>query len=703
MADGGWRPPAGDTLVSPGDPNPYAKWAPPPGDIQVPSSDWETIVPAPSKGGSGDGWETIAPSRYASFMKDQGQSFSLKPFKDAGYSDAAVEGIRRNIMRESKGDPHAIGDNGSSFGLFQLHNTRWDDLKHWSAKQKKAWKDSDTQVAFALDEVQTKYPDLASHLKGTQSADAAEKAWKDIYERPKGTSPSTLERVAMGATDPIVGGGQLVGRMSTLPKSSTQADADIVNKGLIAAGLPPTASLPGQLDEAVKRREQDYQDRRGPDAGTDWARFGGNLAATAPLGALSPMAAGAAYGALQPVTSDDYWTQKAIDTGASAAGGKIASVGGNVLARMISPAASRITNAVVQKARDAGYVLPPSMMPETGGMVTNTLAGWGGKIKTQQSASVKNQQITNKLGAESLGLPSDTTLTDKVFSDVRSQAGKAYDAVETSGVTIKQDEPFIDQLLSVQKPADEAAQAFPNIVKNDEIKGLVDELGNGKDFSARAGIQTIRRLRSDASANLRNSLDPRKVELGYAQRDAANAIEDLIDRNLQRAGKVDLIPNYRAARQMIAKSHDLESATNTATGDVSARKLASLKNRGRPLSGHLDTIADTANAFPKAVQEPARFGGDEAHSGIDFLTSALAIAHGRPEIAGMIFGRPAVRSALLSRPYQNMLAPPTSAAPAASPAFISPQTRNVLAEAVRKFSQYAAPGGAALAQGVVTP
>src|SRR5260370_36976409 len=50
-------------------------------------------------------------------------------------------------------------------------------------------------------------------------------------------------------------------------------------------------------------------------------------------------------------------------------------------------------------------------------------------------------------------------------------------------------------------------------------------------------------------------------------------------------------------------------AFHAATGDVSARGLAKLAARGKPLSGKLKLIADTAEAFPMAMQNVSRFGG----------------------------------------------------------------------------------------------
>ena len=48
-----------------------------------------------------------------------------------GYSKANASGIAGNLYTESKYDPQALGDNGTSFGLAQWHKSRWDALKSW--------------------------------------------------------------------------------------------------------------------------------------------------------------------------------------------------------------------------------------------------------------------------------------------------------------------------------------------------------------------------------------------------------------------------------------------------------------------------------------------------------------------------------------------------------------------------------------------
>ncbi len=54
--------------------------------------------------------------------------------KAKGLSDAAAAGVLGNIQAECNFRLTAVGDNGTSFGLIQWHNGRWDNLKSFCSK-----------------------------------------------------------------------------------------------------------------------------------------------------------------------------------------------------------------------------------------------------------------------------------------------------------------------------------------------------------------------------------------------------------------------------------------------------------------------------------------------------------------------------------------------------------------------------------------
>ena len=324
------------------------------------------------------------------------------------------------------------------------------------------------------------------------------------------------------------------------------------------------------------------------------------------------------------------------------------------------------TPTIAERAVETGYVLPPKMTGVKQGVVGNALEGWGGRIKLEQSASAKNQLITNKLAAKSLGLPDDTLLTEEVFRKVRSEAWDDYKAVARALPQTTPDPTFWKVVDNLGKTRSEASSAFPRTLARPAINDFVNDIradfGQGQSFSTDAAMEWVRQMRSDASLNIGNK-DPGTRALGYAQRQAANAIDDLIERNViqqvHQGGGVTasidpaVVDNYRKARQRIAISHDLEAATNVSTGDVSAHAVSALLSRGRPLSGDLRTIGEIASAFPRATRFSSSYGGVEPWSALDMVGVGVSAATGSPEAALTFLGRPLARGVVLSRPYQQ--------------------------------------------------
>ena len=48
-----------------------------------------------------------------------------------GFNSAGACGVMANIQHESSFNPHATGDNGTSYGICQWHNSRWTAMKNW--------------------------------------------------------------------------------------------------------------------------------------------------------------------------------------------------------------------------------------------------------------------------------------------------------------------------------------------------------------------------------------------------------------------------------------------------------------------------------------------------------------------------------------------------------------------------------------------
>ena len=308
-----------------------------------------------------------------------------------------------------------------------------------------------------------------------------------------------------------------------------------------------------------------------------------------------------------------------------------------------------------EEVRAAGYVLPPNLAQDKPSLVTRGLSAWGGKTKLDQAATIKNQPLTNAIAAKELGVSPGTQLTKETFDAVREQAGKAYGTVAQTMPEVSTDLTFASGVKQLGGRATKAAEEFPGLFENSGVEKLVTTLSKTDKFSTQAALDVVRQLRADASSHLKAFDDPAARVLGQAQRAAADLIDGLLERRLSQYGNGTLMKAYKDARQLIAKSHDVEAATNLATGEVNALDLARMADKGRPLTGGLAAIAKMGGAFPQAAREASRYGGGESHSVLDAFAATAAGAAGRYDLAGAIAARPVARSMVLSNPYQNAI------------------------------------------------
>lgn len=132
-----------------------------------------TVRPAPKT--EGDGGKAPAKLSYDDMVAK---------WTARGYPKAAAQGIADNMTRESGGDPTAIGDHGTSRGLFQEHDTRKGELEAAAKKAGKSPDDPDLQIDFANEELKTKFPTLYKQLMAGTDRAGAEDSFKRIFERP---------------------------------------------------------------------------------------------------------------------------------------------------------------------------------------------------------------------------------------------------------------------------------------------------------------------------------------------------------------------------------------------------------------------------------------------------------------------------------------------------------------------------------------
>lgn len=422
------------------------------------------------------------------------------------------------------------------------------------------------------------------------------------------------------------GGGQLVGEIgATLPVG-----------GLLAKGLsavPAISSRAAPLIEAIRT-----------------AGGGGGSLATRATG-------GAVVGGLGSAMID----QESAGLGATL-GAAIPVVGAGV-SKVFSSGVQQTPEitAAIKAAREAGYVIPPTQANPT--LLNRVLEGTAGKLTTAQNASARNQQVTNKLVARSLGLADDTPITPELLSNIRATAGEAYDAIANSGLIkpklyagltdtgmLKMSSKYSEALDDIAKPFVTAAKGFPESTPSPVID-LVNSL-KSNSFDASSAVSMIKQLRTGADDAFRSG----NTDVGRASKSIANLLENTVEDHLKKTGSADLLKEFRNSRQLIAKTYSIEKALNQTTGSVDAVKLAGQLQKGKPLSGEIRQAAQFAQAFPKAARTPEQMGSLPQFSPLDVTAGAgISAILQNPAYLATLGIRPAARATALSPYIQNRL------------------------------------------------
>lgn len=113
-----------------------------------------------------------------------------------GFTASAAAGVVGNLVQESGLRTDAIGDNGTSGGLAQWHNERWEKLKRFAAARGKDWTDLDTQIEFLAEEMRTSYADTYAKMQSAELPEIAGQIMTDEYEIPDPASANYAQRQA---------------------------------------------------------------------------------------------------------------------------------------------------------------------------------------------------------------------------------------------------------------------------------------------------------------------------------------------------------------------------------------------------------------------------------------------------------------------------------------------------------------------------
>ncbi len=134
-------------------------------------------------------------------------------------------------------------------------------------------------------------------------------------------------------------------------------------------------------------------------------------------------------------------------------------------------------------------------------------------------------------------MPETREITRDTLEQVRDEAGQVYDMVKSAG-RIATDADYKTSLQNMKTGIQDIMQDFPqaNIAAAKDIDDLIKSL-DVPEFDANSGMEFLKQLRNEAADNLAALDDPTRKALGRAQREAAEALEEMIFRHLGNIGQ----------------------------------------------------------------------------------------------------------------------------------------------------------------------
>lgn len=273
---------------------------------------------------------------------------------------------------------------------------------------------------------------------------------------------------------------------------------------------------------------------------------------------------------------------------------------------------SQINAPRIDAAKDAfdmGFALDPALSNPSA--ANRMRAATVGSTALHSNLSKLNLPKVAMRAKEDMGLPETMKLDAKAFDTAMDapKISEPYDKVRAIP-SIVADDAVLTELdnLRIAPAIGDTGQAASVNNFLDTVKQQLQSGANGKTI-----VDGIRQRRRDAQAIYNqqsagiNPPSPEAIARADVSMGVAKALENAIENSI---ADPRLLAEFRTARALAGRINDYRRATNLATGVVDPQELAKLAAEGRPLSGNLAKIANTAANFPEnmqggVVREPA--------------------------------------------------------------------------------------------------
>lgn len=361
---------------------------------------------------------------------------------------------------------------------------------------------------------------------------------EDFPSAPKAQEGAIQSGFLMGLKDPLTAGAQLLPRGLEFVTSAGGMAPNVVSQffGREAA----------RVDEMAKAEEQAYQEARKArgEEGFDIARLGGNvlnpaniavgLRAGQAVGGVSKarqaVAGGAATGVLQPVVSEDSFTE---EKAGQAVGGAVGGALGSAAATVIGKAANPLISKAEQTMKDLGIQMTPGQIlggqykdVERFAEVVPLVGSYISNAKERAVFQFNKGVINSALKKVNSELPADVIGRDAV-QEANNIIDRKYDEVLSKIKFSMTTDAYSDAVKAVNKAGLNPSQRAEVVSKLDNIV-----LQNFRT-SARIDGQTYKGIESD----LRKEALSYKNSATKAERDIGDALFDVLEtmkKNLRR-------------------------------------------------------------------------------------------------------------------------------------------------------------------------
>lgn len=351
--------------------------------------------------------------------------------------------------------------------------------------------------------------------------------------QPTGGAPGAGERFVQGVKDPLYGMAQFAAH--TAPDWLEDAGMAVTNLLDRTFGLEESMPVsPPELDARIAQQEADYQARRGPDAGFDWVRLGGNVAGTLPAALAAPatvpgaIGAGVVAGGMMPVTDggDDYWTDKAIQGGTGAAGGLAGNLIGRGASRVIAPKVKEGVKALM----DRGVTPTPGQILGGGAKAfeekMTSVPILGDVIKGGQARTIEqfNTAVYDDI-LRPLGVAAPKRVGRNAVVEVGDAISRGYDDLLNSGAVFRLDRQLANDVQTLRTmvgglPAKEGKQ-FTAFLRDKVAKAFgPNGMSDGRTF------KELESALAKEAAQFAKSGDAYQQKLGQAYGELLTALRD---------------------------------------------------------------------------------------------------------------------------------------------------------------------------------